>query len=358
MNYIGSKVKLLPFIENSILSVIDKECKVFCDLFAGTGVVGARFKQLGFKIIANDIQYYAYTLNKQLIDNHKELKFNGLIGIVPQLDLCEILQRKKFICNYLTKNIKPKKGFIFNNYSPTKQNERMYLTNSNAQKCDAIRIKIEDWKNNELINDNEYFFLIASLIKSVDRYANVVSVYGAFLKKFKEEALQGFTMQPHRQILNDQDHEVFNEDANKLIKKISTDILYIDPPYNNRQYATNYHLLETVAKYDKPKIYGKTGLREYSEQKSKYCLKSESAVVLKDLIEHAKSKYIFISYNNEGIIPQETIKKLLQAKGEYGCFETKYSRYKADSRRNYAANSTIEYLHYCHSRRHIRQDSA
>lgn len=347
MNYIGSKVKLLSFIEKSILSLIDKDCKVFCDLFAGTGVVGANFKQLGFKIISNDIQYYSYALNKQLICNHKELKFDNLIDIVPKLDLCEISQRKKLICDYLTKNIRPKEGFISKNYSPTKQNERMYLTNSNARKCDAIRVKIEDWKNNKLINDDEYFFLIASLIKSIDRYANVVSVYGAFLKKFKENALKEFIMRPHRHILNDQEHKVFNEDANKLIKKISTDILYIDPPYNNRQYATNYHLLETIARYDKPKIYGKTGLREYSEQKSKYCLKNESAGALKDLIEHAKAKYIFISYNNEGIIPQEMIKKFLQAKGEYGCFEIKYSRYKADLKRNYIANSTIEYLHYC-----------
>ncbi len=346
MNYIGSKLKLLPFIEESILSVIDNNCKVFCDLFAGTGIVGANFKKKGFQIISNDIQYYAYVLNKQLIDNHKELTFHGLLNDIPKLSKYHISKRKEIVCEYLT-NIQPLKGFIYKNYSPSNKSERMYLTNENAQLCDAIRTKIEQWKSDNVITEQEYFFLIASLIKSTDRYANVVSVYGAYLKQFKQRAKQKLQFQAHPHIINDQNHFVYNEDANLLIKKIKADILYLDPPYNDRQYATNYHLLETIAKYDRPKIYGKTGLREYSHQRSKYCLKAEALKTLKELIQNANVKYIFISYNNEGIIPQNEIKKILEEKGTYGCFQTEYSRYKADSKRTYIANSTIEFLHYC-----------
>lgn len=347
MNYIGSKIKLLPFIEESILSVINKEeCKTFCDLFAGTGTVGAKFKQLNFKVIANDLQYYAFVLNKQLIDNHRELEFIGLIDSIKELKKCEVSERKKIVCDYLT-DIKPNEGFIYNNYSPTNKSDRMYLTNDNAKKCDAIRLQIEEWKNLDLINSNEYYFLIASLVKSVDSCANVVSVYGAYLKKFKQNALRNFSLSPYNLIINDQDHEVHNEDANTLIRKIDTDILYLDPPYNERQYATNYHLLETVARYDNPDIYGKTGLREYSKQRSKYCLKTESIETLRDLIQNAKAKYIFLSYSNEGIIPKDVIKEILEEKGEYGVFKKSYSRYKADSKRQYSSSSTIEYLHFC-----------
>lgn len=346
MNYIGSKIKLLPFIEKSILSVVDKDCKVFCDLFAGTGTVGANFKQRGFKVIANDLQYYAYVLNKQLIDNHKELEFNGLVKYIPQLEISIQSERKSIVCKYLT-NLKGYKGFVYKNYSPTKTSERMYLTNQNAQRCDAIRIQIENWKNLHEINQQEYYFLIASLIKSVDKYANVLSVYGAYLKHFKEIAQKELIIEPHKLIINDHDHEVYNEDANQLIKKISADILYLDPPYNARQYATNYHLLETIAKYDNPQIHGKTGLREYQNQKSLYCLKTYATQTLKDLIENANVKYIFLSYSNEGIIPHEEIKNMLEEKGEYGCFEIKYNRYKSDSSRTYKANHTIEYLHFC-----------
>lgn len=346
MNYIGSKIKLLPFIEESINKIVDKECKVFCDLFSGTGSVGAYFKKKGFKVIANDIQYYAYVLNRQLITNHTKLKFNQLKETLPKLTKMTIDKRKDYVCHYLT-NIEGKEGFIYLNYSPSKQSERMYLTNANAQKCDAVRMLIEEWKNKELINEEEYFFLIASLIKSTDLRANVLSVYGAYLKHFKKRAQVDLIIKPYELILNKKSHEVYNEDANELIRKIKTDILYLDPPYNSRQYGSNYHLLETIAKYDSPQIYGKTGLREYSDQRSLFCLKEHATKSLKELVKNAKTKYIFLSYSNEGIILQQDIKEIFETRGEYGYFETKYSRYKSDSKRTYTANYTIEYLHYC-----------
>jgi len=346
MNYIGSKIKLLPFIDASINKVVDENCKVFCDLFSGTGSVSAHFKKKGFKVIANDIQYYAYVLNRQLITNHTKLKFNQLKEILPELNNMIIDKRKDYVCDYLTK-IEGKEGFIYLNYSPSEKSERMYLTNDNAKKCDAVRMQIENWKTQDLINEEEYFFLIASLIKSTDLRANVLSVYGAYLKHFKSRAQVDLIIKPYELILNKKSHDVHNEDANELVKKVKTDILYLDPPYNSRQYGSNYHLLETIAKYDAPEIYGKTGLREYGEQRSLYCLKEHATKSLKDLIDNAKAKYIFLSYSNEGIIPQEDIKSILESKGKYGYFETKYSRYKSDSKRTYTANHTIEYLHYC-----------
>ncbi|PHR58998.1 MAG: modification methylase [Arcobacter sp.] len=346
MNYIGSKIKLLPFIEESILSVVDNNCKVFCDLFAGTGTVGSRFKEKGFKVISNDIQYYAYVLNKQLIDNHKELNFFSLGDEIKELNDCKLENKKSIVCKYLT-NLKGKKSFIYHNYSPSEKSERMYFTNENAMKGDASRSKIEDWYQSQKITKNEYYFLIASLIKSMDKYANVLSVYGAYLKYFKKRAQKQLVIEPHKLIINKQSHEVYNQDANKLIHEIKSDILYLDPPYNSRQYASNYHVLETIAKYDKPKLYGKTGLREYKHQRSLYCLKEHATKSLEHLVQHANTKYIFLSYSNEGIIPIKEIKRILEGKGEYGYFETKYSRYKSDSKRVYKANFTIEYLHYC-----------
>lgn len=346
MNYIGSKIKLLPFIEESILSVVDDNCKVFCDLFAGTGTVGSHFKEKGFKVIANDIQYYSYVLNKQLIDNHHEFEFNNLSEQIPKLIKSKLEDKKDIVCDYLTK-LEGKKKFIYKNYSPSKQSNRMYFTSENAMKCDASRSKIEEWYQNKNISQNEYFFLIASLIKSMDKYANVLSVYGAYLKSFKKIAQQELVIKAHKLIVNDQSHEVHNLDANELIKTLKADILYLDPPYNSRQYASNYHVLETIAKYDKPKLHGITGLRDYKDQRSLYCLKNSAMETLENLVKTANVKYIFLSYSNEGIIPQEEIKRILTNKGEYGCFEQKYSRYKSDSKRKYKANSTIEYLHFC-----------
>lgn len=351
MNYIGSKLSLLQFLEESINKVVDKNCKVFCDLFAGTGIVGSYFKKKGYKIIANDIQYYSYVLNRHYIGNHKELKFLKLIKKIPELKNVEIKDRKNFICKFLGE-LNGEKGFIYNNYcvggTKNEKEERQYFSDENGMRCDAIRKKIENWKKEDLISVNEYYFLIASLIESIDKYANTASVYGAFLKKLKTTAQRSLVLKPAELIINDQEHEVFNEDINKLSKKISGDILYLDPPYNHRQYAPNYHMLETIAKYDNPKIHGKTGLRDYQNQKSSYCSTSQVKNSFKDLILNAKVKYIFLSYNNEGLMTSDDIKEIMSLRGKYGVFTKEYNRFKADKSesRNFKANKTTEYLHY------------
>lgn len=351
MNYIGSKLSLLEFLEKSISKVADKSCDTFCDLFAGTGIVGSYFKRKGYKVIANDIQYYSYVLNRHYIGNHQELSFSKLIKEIPDLLSLKIENRRKYVCDYLT-NLEGKKGFIYINYclGGTKDQEesRQYFSDENGMRCDAIRQKIEDWKIKKVICDDEYYFLITSLVESIDKYANTASVYGAFLKKLKKTAQNNLILKPAELIVNDKEHEVYNENVNKIIERVDGDILYLDPPYNHRQYATNYHLLETITKYDNPKIYGKTGLREYQNQKSLYCSRTEVKNAFKDLILKAKTKYIFLSYNNEGLMTFTDIKEIMSLRGKYGHFTKEYNRFKADKseNRNYVANKTVEYLHY------------
>lgn len=351
MNYIGSKLSLLEFLGESIDKVVDKNCDTFCDLFAGTGIVGSYFKKKGYKIIANDIQYYSYVLNRHYIGNHKELNFWKLTKEIPDLKNIEVKNRKNFVCDYLS-NLKGIKGFIYKNYclggTKSKEEQRQYFSDENGMRCDAIRQKIENWKEQNLISDDEYYFLITSLIESIDRYANTASVYGAFLKNLKKTAQNNLILKPAELIINDQDHEVFNADINEVVEKVSGDILYLDPPYNHRQYATNYHILETIAKYDNPKIHGKTGLRDYGKQKSLYCSRVQVKKVFKDLISKAKAKYIFLSYNNEGLMTLDDIKEIMSLRGKYGYFTKEYNRFKADKseNRNYTTNKTIEYLHY------------
>mgnify|MGYP000983347895 FL=1 len=351
MNYIGSKLSLLEFLEDSINKVVDKNCDTFCDLFAGTGIVGSYFKKKGYKIIANDIQYYSYVLNRHYIGNHKELNFSKLTKEIPNLKNIEIKNRKDFVCDYLS-NLKGVKGFIYKNYcfGGTKDmaEPRQYFSDENGMRCDAIRQKIENWKKQNLISDDEYYFLITSLVESIDKYANTASVYGAFLKNLKRTAQNNLILKPAELIINDQEHMVFNADINEVAKKVNGDILYLDPPYNHRQYATNYHLLETIAKYDNPKIHGKTGLRDYDKQKSLYCSRTQVKKAFKDLILKAKAKYIFLSYNNEGLMTLDDIKEIMSLRGKYGHFTKEYSRFRADKseNRNYIANKTTEYLHY------------
>ena len=351
MNYIGSKLSLLEFLEESIIKVAGKDSRVFCDLFAGTGAVGAYFKKKGFSVIANDIQYYSYVLNKHYIENHHLLTFAGLETEIHGLASSKPEEKSEIACSYLS-NLNGIDGFIYNNFclggTEGKEHERQYFSDENGRRCDAIRQQIEEWKKESKITENEYFFLLTSLLESIDKYANTASVYGAFLKQLKKSAQKPLVLKPALTIINDQEHKVFNKDINEVVGNVEGDILYLDPPYNQRQYATNYHLLETIAKYDNPQLFGKTGLRDYKKEKSLYCSRSSVKKAFKDLITNAKSKYIFLSYNNEGLMTLSDIKEIMETRGKYGYFTKEYARFKADidENRDFAANKTLEYLHY------------
>jgi len=328
MNYIGSKQSLLDFLETTIEEFTgykEGDGFVFGDLFAGTGVVGQRYKEKGHSVISNDIQYYSYVLNKHYIEN------------IPELD--------DSLLEYFN-NLNPVKGFIYNNYCEGSGSGRNYFTNENGMKCDAVRIELERLYRAGEINDNLYFYYLASLINSIDKYANTASVYGAFLKHIKKPAQKEFILEL-LPVGNGNIGKVYNEDINELIKKVGGDVLYIDPPYNNRQYCSNYHVLETIAKYDTPKLRGVTGLRDETYQKSKYCSKRTVIDIFEDLIKNADFKYIILSYNNEGLMDLKTIKDIMSKYGEYDFFTKEYRRFKADrdENRTIAADITTEYLH-------------
>ncbi|MFA7082330.1 MAG: DNA adenine methylase [Bacteroidales bacterium] len=351
MNYIGSKKSLLDFIYSSINKIVDEDCTTFCDLFAGTGIVGRYFKNKGYRIIANDIQYYSYVLNMHYIGNSGHFPFKKLCSLLPELKELHDIFKYNYVCEYLS-NLDGVKGFIYNNYCPggTSSEEyiRKYFTDYNGMKCDAIRLKIEEWFTQNNISKSEYFLLLATLLENIDKLANTASVYGAYLKKFKNSALKPLLMKPIDIIHSEYDNLVFNSDINDLIKSISGDILYLDPPYNHRQYATNYHILETISKNDDPQIKGVSGMRDYQYQKSLYCSKQHALESFDKLISEANMKFIFLSYNNEGIMSLEDIEKIMSKRGEYGVFSMDYNRFKADKteNRNHKANKTIEYLHY------------
>jgi adenine-specific DNA-methyltransferase len=298
---------------------------VFCDLFAGTGSVGRTFKPLVKHVIANDVEFYSYVLNRNYIGNHKSLVFEERLSFLNNLIALE--------------------GFVFHNYSENGNQGRLYFSEENGKKIDAIRQQIESWKNADEITEDDYYFLLASLIESADKVANTASVYGAYLKKIKKSAQKEMILKPALFTLNSNKHQVFNADSNALIKEIKGDILYLDPPYNERQYGSNYHLLNTIAKYDSFEPQGKTGLREY--YRSDYCKKNEVKNSFEELIKNANFKYIFLSYNNEGLMTEDEVKSIMSIYGKYSLKTTNYQRFKADKteNRNHTATATVEYLH-------------
>ncbi len=339
MNYIGSKYSLINFLKSSVAKTLEINGEtrtpsemVFADLFAGTGVVSSAFMQDGYSIIANDIQYFSYVITKHVIENSGKLDEQRCMQLIDELN-----------------NVDGVEGFIYKNYcyegTEGQEHRRMYFTEHNAKKCDGIRLAIEDMHNKNAVNDNEYFFLLGSLINSMDKYANTASVYGAYLKQLKKSAQSEMKLTALPITDTKVQCQVYNEDISELIKHVSGDILYLDPPYNARQYCTNYHLLETIARYDNPTIYGKTGLREYADQKSVFCIKSKVEKAFAELIKNAQFKYIFLSYNNEGLMSCDAIERIMKKYGKYKYFIQDHRRYKADSAREAKTDKTVEFLH-------------
>lgn len=329
MNYIGSKLRLLDFINSTIELIVGKDLSntTFCDIFAGTGIVGRHFKNKVHQIIANDFEYYSYVLNNNYIGNSQE---------IPD---------KQIYIDKLNKVQPVEKGFIYTNYCLGSGSGRQYFSDTNGKKIDAIRQQIGFWKKFNKISDNLYYFLLASLLESADKVANTASVYGAFLKHVKKTAQKELILVPANFSLHQNEHKVYNLDSNLLIKKIKGDILYLDPPYNARQYGANYHILNTIALYDNFIPKGKTGLRNYN--KSLYCSKRTVVDAFEDLIKNANFKYIFLSYNNEGLMTKEDIKSIMEKYGKYQVATMNYSRFRADKEknRNHKASKTKEFLH-------------
>lgn len=341
MRYIGNKLRLLDFIfsvikDNNIVEIS------FCDIFSGTANVAKFFKKKGYKIISNDFMKYSYIFQRAYIKNNTEPHFNGLKSIIPNPDIFKVLI-------YLSE-LPEMKDFIYNNYcmEGTQNNvhKRNYFTAKNAMKIDAVRNKIEEWHNDKKINDDEYYILLTSLLEFIPSISNIAGTYGAFLKINDPRMFKPFILEVPNLIESDQEHACFNVDGNELMKKIKFDILYIDPPYNNRQYASNYHILESVASWNKAIKESLTGLRPYDNQKSDYCYVNKCIHAFEDLITSANCKYILFSYNTDGIIPKEEIIRILKNKGNLKIYNQDYRRYKSNSNGNLQNTELKELIYF------------
>jgi len=346
MRFIGSKENLIFFIER-VIQEMDVKGKVFFDIFSGTTKVAQHFKKKGYRIISNDNLYFSHILQKTYIENNTIPRF---------LYLTKWLKQKKIrgnrktevenVINFLN-NVKKIKGYAFENYAPSGKYQRMYFSDENAQRIDGVLQTISWWKQNNLISKKEEIILKTSLVEALPFVSNISGTYGAYLKSWDKRAFKSLILEVPQFILSTNQHYCFQKDVNELIRDIEADILYLDPPYNTRQYISNYHVLETIARDDKIELKGKTGLRKDDYlYKSKFSQKNSCVEALEDLIMNAKADYILMSYNSEGIIPETEIERIFRNKGRnYTKFEESYRRFKSNS--NITSNrGVVEYIYF------------
>lgn len=337
MRYIGSKLRLINFIE----SIIKKYCgdklndKVFCDLFAGTGVVGRSFSPLVKKVIANDLEKYSFIANYVQLNGYDKEVFNKFFNEFNSLSNEEKIK------------LADSNRTLIDAYTEYGKKDRLFFTQTNGLYLQAARNFLRE-KSTEL-SFNDYLAILYAIMEGADKIANTMSTYGMFASKFKENSIKPIQFQePKISKAASDNNEVYMEDANELIKNLHGDILYLDPPYNQRQYSSYYFVLNAIAENRAPETDTKSGVKNDECNKSSYNKKKEVANSLEELIQNADFEWIFLSYNNEGLLSFDEIKSIFEKYGNYWVESTDYQRYKADNNRNQAADSVVEYIHVLH----------
>lgn len=317
--YLGNKYKLLPFIKR----VVNTECKEIesvADIFAGTGAVSSAFAE-DKVIITNDLMYSNYICNYAWFSS-QPYNSQVVIDYVVKYNQLENLED-----NYMSEN--------FGN---------TYFSIEDCLRIGFIREDIENNFKSGKINKRERAILITSLLYAMDKIANTCGHYDAYRKNVKfEKSLELFV--PLAKVQNNENNLCFNMDANDLVKNIYADLVYIDPPYNSRQYCDAYHLLENVALWQKPEVHGVARKMDRKNMKSQYCTKN-ATLVFERLINDIKAKYILFSYNNmetkgnersNAKIADSDIMRILNNKGKVKVFEEDYKAFttgKSDIKEN------------------------
>ncbi|MBN2533542.1 MAG: DNA adenine methylase [Spirochaetales bacterium] len=372
--YIGNKRKLLPLIYKAVCSIypdigagIPAE-STFLDLFSGSGVVSRFAKFLNFKVYSNDWEEYSFIINSAYLGiNAKDIPF--LFGSFQTLaKLLEDFNRLE--------NPGPDEQYIAKYYAPASfhiektdfKKERLFYTRDNALAIDKIRNKLDILfppEESDAANMKKRHLVLSLLLYEAATHTNTSGVFKACHKGFGGHGSNALTrilspIQLHMPVLIDSRFPctVFKEDANRLIKNnaFSTiDIAYLDPPYNQHQYGSNYHMLNTIALWDRipaPLLFDEQGVlkekaairKDWIKTRSLYCYRDKALAVFKDLIENIDAHYILISYSTEGIIPFHDMKDICLKKGELSIVTNEYTKYRGGKQSNGRLNTNIEFI--------------
>lgn len=362
--YIGNKRRLIPLLERSMELVakwgstkVNKN-GLFIDYFAGTGVVSRLARSMGFQVIANDWEYYSYIINKAFLElsNSDISLFDEDGGLAQVLEELNELSDYNSDCSYISDFYCPK-----SDTKPDPENERMFYTRENGIRIDNMRQAIDE---RFAQNEKKHSLLLALLIYEASRRSNTSGVFKGFHYGFGgkngdalSRILSPVTLEMP-ELGNYRPAEVRNCDALELVHELKdreAEIVYLDPPYNQHQYGSNYHLLNTIAKNDKPEVNksfwidgkkkDKSAIRkDWTKTKSPFCYRDSAIHDFKNLISEINSKYILVSYSTEGIIPFDEMVNLLSQKGKIGIASSSYTRYRGGRQSLQTKAQNIEFV--------------
>lgn len=350
--YIGSKDKLSDIIISEIQSTKNGVHHVI-DLMAGTGLFSLALREKGYQVSAVDVMTYSFHhLNVHLFLGEAPA-FKGIEAIkdIERFQVKNLFGTSNYetVLNYLN-NLNPIKGYFYKEFSPEGEpinatKPRKYFSANNAAKIDAIRNEIKIFRKKNLITESEHSLLLHDLIMATNNIANIAGTYGHYLSKIIKRAEDSILLYSttFSNIGKLDEHKVFRGYAEEVADKLIGDVCYIDPPYIKRQYAANYHILETLAREDEPEAIGESGLRPWRDQYSNFCSKVKIRDSFDKILTKINCDDFLISYSEDGLLPIQDLISFLSGYGKVLKKDIQYKRFK--SRNDTKKNATLnEYL--------------
>ncbi len=320
--YLGNKTRISEWIVNSITEILEKGSSI-ADPMCGTGTMSEAFARSGFTVHASDQLLFP------VLHAKARLLYTGSYDFKPIAESYE--QAIKFL-----NSLDPVEDFFWQEYSDEgiPQNgskSRKYFTGSNAKQIDAIRFQIKQWRRNGLSND-ACDLLLHDLILAINDVANIAGTYGYYRSSWNKSSLKKIKLVPSIPVDFTVNHTVQHGKVEDIASKLNVDGCYLDPPYTKRQYGGNYHILETIAQEDKPLPVGEGGLRDWSSESSAYCYKKYAKQAFHDTISGLSTKWVFISYSEDGQVPPDELLDLLSHYGNVERLSKPLTRYNSNNK--------------------------
>ncbi|MGG5901919.1 DNA adenine methylase [Sphingobacterium daejeonense] len=334
--YLGNKTKLSEWIVGEISKIIPVGSKV-ADPMCGTASVSLALALAGYSVTAADALAFPVI--------HAKCRL-----LIKQPPAFKAFGGYNKVINWL-QSIPPKEGYFFNEFgdagSPANgRAPRLYFSAFNAARIDGIRESIANLAKSETINELEHSLLLHSLILSTNKVANISGTYGYFLKELSKNAQQAISFEPLKFETTPGNHSVLRASIEEHASKLRAEAVYLDPPYTKRQYAGNYHILETLALEDEPIAEGDGGLRPWKEQASDFCYRRFAAKAFRNTLERLNTPHVFISYSQDGQVNEDELLSIFSDFGRVTIHQQSYNRYRSNNRAK--DGNLLERLYHIH----------
>jgi adenine-specific DNA-methyltransferase len=299
IKYIGSKRTLIPILSQIVAALPD--VKSVLDAFSGTSRVGHALKQAGYRVTANDHTYYAHTLARCYVEADASRLADEARERITELN------RVAGTPGYFTETFCEKSR---------------YLQAHNGVRVDAMREQIATWQLEPILEA----VLLVSLMEAADRVDSTCGLQMAYLKKWSARSHNQIELRLP-QILPGAG-EALRLEAVEAVAHQPCDLIYLDPPYNQHRYLGNYHVWESLVRWDKPSVYGTAMKRiDCRDYKSDFNSRPKIKDAFAALVNRARAKYLLVSFNNEGYLSSEDLLQTLANHGEVASLEVDYKRY-------------------------------